>query len=64
MAERAPPKRPESDSDVSPAVVEAMESRISNLEDQIDQQQRTIRDAIAMVNDLQDTVDDLQEADS
>lgn len=75
MSQRAPKSRPDDvvdedqdvdegrpvQADVSVPAVRAMEGRLSDVEDQIDANTRTRKDLVAMVNDLQDTVRELEE---
>jgi uncharacterized coiled-coil protein SlyX len=59
--ERGPPPREDTDTTVSPGAFRALESRVSALEDRVKSQQQTITDLVAMVNDSQDDLRELEE---
>mgnify|MGYP000026501387 CR=1 FL=1 len=61
-SEGAPPKRPEGGREVSPAAVNALESRVDMLEDEQENANQTRADLVALINDLQERVRELEDA--
>lgn len=59
--QRAPRERPETSSDTaSPAVVDALETRVDSLEDELADARQTNKDLVAMLHQLRERVDDLE----